>query len=542
MKRIVCFLSLLATIVLACESTSLTPVPAVDPTAFRIVAGPEVKLLEEAGIFTDFTKAADGFPISVSYIGSVEMKLKVLAYTANDPKDVDAFWAASSIWLPGSYVVNKTSVMRTVTVFAVDPTVASELGWDAQTGIAMSDVIAGIRAGKIKLAMPSASQDDAGAVAYLAALSALKEGSETIRMSDLSDQTLIDQATTLFSAVERSTSRSDILRGVFVTDQTSVSPKYNALFVAESMAIAVNRDLVAKGATPLSVFYVKDAVGMETFPLGYTKSATPEKQQKFAALVRYLKSPDVQAKIQSLGFRTGYVGLQVKNADSKVFNPDWGIDTATDFVLIELPKDSVIDQALVLYQTVLRSGSYTVYCLDYSGSMSGSGETQLKSAMKLLLDQTEASKYLLQTSSKDVTYVIAFAGGILSENVVQGDDAGQLADLYAQIERQGLASSTNIYGCAIRALEVAQTNASVDQLPAVILLTDGAHNTGESYRDLEKAYGQMSRSVAVYGIVFGSAVEGELRSIAELTNGALCDGRGGQEALARCFREFKGSN
>jgi hypothetical protein len=40
----------------------------------------------------------------------------------------------------------------------------------------------------------------------------------------------------------------------------------------------------------------------------------------------------------------------------------------------------------------------------------------------------------------------------------------------------------------------------------------------------------------------GSADESQLAAIADLTNGDVCDGRGGEEDLVRCFRTFRGSN
>lgn len=521
-------------------SVEFAPEQTADPSSFRIVAGPELKLLEDAGIFAEFSKTTDGFPVTLNYLGSVDIKLKALGYAKNDPKDVDGWIAASPIWLP-SFVTSSAYFMRTVTVFAVDRKVASELGWDAQTGITMTDIISGIQRGNIHLAMPSASQDDAGAIAYLAAWSAVADGPETLRISDLSDQVLVDQMTTLFSSVERSSSRSDELRTMFVNDRISGNSQMNAVFMAEAEVLAIEKDLVAHNAEPLQIFYVKDAVGMQTFPFGYSKSASPEKQAQFAALLKYLQSEAVQAKIQSLGFRTGYVGMRINTADTAVFNPDWGVITDTDFVLIDLPKDTVIDQALVLYQTTLRNGSYTVYTLDFSPSMNGDGMQQLLTAMELLLDQSKASVYTLQASPKDTTTAILFSGSIMEEWQVQGNDSANLLTLYDMIKRRELGSATNIYGSVIRALLYAQQQTRADQLPAVILLTDGAHNTGEGFGDLQRFYQDNNLTIPVYSIMMGDADSSELKRIAELTNGSVCDGRRGVDALVQCFLQYKGN-
>ncbi len=530
MKRLCLFpVVLLYLAVVACGPDLLPNVtPPADPSSLRINAASEVKLLEDAGIFKAFTEKT-GVAVSTRYLGSVEVKLKVLAYTAQNPGDVDVFWAASPIWLPGSLVRDKTSVMRTYVVFAMDPGLVSELGWNSQTGITVNDIIAAINAGKVKLAMPSASQDDAGANFYLALWQATGGDVDALR--------------TILSAVSRTASNASDLKAAFVADRTSGGGQYNAIVLPESMLIATNQELVGKGAAPMTVFYVSNAVGMQNYQLGWVSGASEEKQAQFKQLAEYLTSDDVRAKLQSLGFRTGRVGMRVENPDPSVFNPAWGIDAQTEFALIELPKDTIIARALDMYQTVLRKPSFTVFCLDYSGSMQGTGETQLRAAMKLLLDQTLAAQYLLQASGGDTTYVLAFAENVLAEYSIQGNDSVQFASLLSSVENQQLAGGTNIYGCAQRAVEIVSTGAQPGQLPAVILLTDGEHNAvGTSFGSLKRTYEGDQSNVPIYTILFGSASEGAMKEIADYTHGAVCDGRGGQEALVKCFRLFKGNN
>ena len=81
--------------------------------------------------------------------------------------------------------------------------------------------------------------------------------------------------------------------------------------------------------------------------------------------------------------RTGFGGL-VKNADLNIFNPDWGIQTEKPLVPIKFPSEDVIKEALTLYQMGFKKPSYTVFALDFSGSMSGDGEQELKKALSTL--------------------------------------------------------------------------------------------------------------------------------------------------------------
>ncbi|NTU50386.1 MAG: VWA domain-containing protein, partial [Desulfobulbaceae bacterium] len=81
-----------------------------------------------------------------------------------------------------------------------------------------------------------------------------------------------------------------------------------------------------------------------------------------------------------------------------------------------------------------------------------------------------------------------------------------------------------------------------DTLPSVILLTDGEHNTGESYNDLYNYYTGNNLNIPIYSIAMGNASEGELNQIAQLSKGRVCNGTGGEQALVQCFKDFRGSN
>ena len=78
-----------------------------------------------------------------------------------------------------------------------------------------------------------------------------------------------------------------------------------------------------------------------------------------------------------------------------------------------MPAADVLFECLNLYQTDFRKPSLTVYCLDYSGSMSGEGNEQLVQAMEQLLIQENARKNFLQASENEVNILIPFNGGVI---------------------------------------------------------------------------------------------------------------------------------
>jgi len=164
--------------------------------------------------------------------------------------------------------------MKTYPTLVVDRQKAAELGWDSRKGIESRDIIASIRAGKLTLAMPSASQDDAGAIFYLAVLSSLKGG--IVQSPDLTSPIITEAVKTLFGGVGRSAASADALRQVIFDDRSSGRPQYAAAMLPEVMAISLNRALVAKNIAPLTVFYVRDATDIQTFPWAMWKRlATP---------------------------------------------------------------------------------------------------------------------------------------------------------------------------------------------------------------------------------------------------------------------------
>jgi Ca-activated chloride channel family protein len=212
-----------------------------------------------------------------------------------------------------------------------------------------------------------------------------------------------------------------------------------------------------------------------------------------------------------------------------------------DFTPIKLPRAEVIREALDLYQTAFRKASFTVYDLDFSGSMRGAREQQLKSAMRSILDQELARKNLLQAHPNDVTAVIVFDSGIINETdltqnwVVRGNDPARLKALADRIESQSIRGGTNIYQPVVRANQLIRDIGIGDRFPAIILMSDGESERGTRI-DLAK---EGLTDVPVFTIRFGEAGEGEMVGIGQQTHADSFDGR---QDLTGAFRKAKGYN
>jgi Ca-activated chloride channel family protein len=338
----------------------------------------------------------------------------------------------------------------------------------------------------------------------------------------------------ILGAVNRSAGASGFLRDLFLKEYD----RYDGMVNNESAVMTANRQLTTEGREPLYVIYPVDGLAIADWPLGFIDRGDQEKADLFAKFQQFLLSDEVQQELLGLGRRTE-LGINPINADPAIFNPDWGIDINRAIVPITPPSAEVILEALTLYQTVLRKPSFTVYCLDFSGSMDGKGEKQLKEGMTVLLEPDQASRYLLQTGANDITIVIPFDSNVMAEWRIEGNDPAVLRDLLAKVNETQTDGGTNIYSPVIAALDAMESVNLETYSPAVILLTDGRSNEG-SWGELEARLAEESPgNVPVYSILFGDASEDQLERIADATFGRVFDGR---SDLIGALRQARGYN
>jgi Ca-activated chloride channel family protein len=382
--------------------------------------------------------------------------------------------------------------------------------------------------------MTSASQSNSGASAYLGFLDALLGNPDVITMGDLARPELKRSVRELLAGINRSSGSSGWLKDLFLASN------YDAMVNYEALLIEANQALVKQGREPLQVVYPVDGIVMADSPLGYVDHGVKAKEEAFRKLQAFLLSEAAQKRIAELGRRTGIGGV-LTGVDKAVFNPAWGIDTARILSPIKLPASDVILQALTLYQTEFRKPSLTVYCLDFSGSMSGNdGARQLKAAMSLLLDKEKARSYLLQTGQDDRTYVIPFNGHPIAAWQQDGNDPQGMATLLSEVTQLEPGGNTDIYTPILQGLGyIAQLPDADRYIPAIVLMTDGRSNTGATLSDLRQTYGSLAKDIPIFCIMFGDASKEQLDEISALSRGRVFDGR---KDLVTAFRSVRGYN
>jgi len=520
--RIVTLVALLLAGLAACSEKK--------PVDLKIVSGSENTVLEP--LVQDYCKSHD-LTCTFKYKGSLDIG----ADLASGGGDADAVWPAASLWIDlfdtGRKVKNLKSISQSPVILGVKLSKAKELGWTGHA-VATRDIVDAVKSGKLKFLMTSATQSNSGASAYFAMLSVLVGQPDVIAPGDLDDPHLREDIKVLLSGVERSSGSSGWLKDLFLAGRPDGS-EYDAMWNYEAVIKETNDAMAGKGLEAdwekLWAVYPADGVFVADSPLGFIgRGRGPEVERAFDDLQAYLESPETQAKIAALGRRVALSGTSAKP------EPDWNFNPGQMVVSVRTPAPDVIRQALQLYQESLRRPSLTAFCLDYSGSMQGDGETQVSQAMHFLLTPAAASRALVQWTPRDKMRVFIFTDHVEADETGDGTAESQAA-LLDFVDRQHADGGTNMYACLRQAAQwIEQQPDRGDYLPAILVMTDGRSDGDEA--GFEKAWRE-GGAIPIFGITFGDADESQLDRVAKLTRARVFDGR---KDLEGAFRAARGYN
>lgn len=517
------------------KTQSFTPAKGKVEATLSIASGSENKEVADA-----IQKAVDdsGVAVTMHYMGSLD----IMSALENGGDDYDAVWPASSMWISMGdtkhIVKDATSTSTTPIVFGITESKAKQLGWANADGttkpVKTADILDAVSQGRLTFSMTSATQSNSGASAYLAFMTALTGRDEPLSAADLNDTQLTDQVTKLLKGVDRSSGSSDWLKDMVVANPN----RFNAMVNYESLVIQANKTLTNEGHDPLLAVYPADGIAVSDSPLGYVDRGQ-NLDAAFGKFQQALASKDAKLLFERAGRRTGLGGTLAYASDGQVkqsFRAEWGINTGADALkTIALPSAGVINQALDVYQTKLRKPSYTIWVVDYSGSMSGSGKDGVVGGLKAALDPTQAKQSHIDPADGDVNILIPFSSSAETPTRVKGTSTGELL---SRAENTDATGGTNIYDGLLSALDQLPEDTS-DYTTAIVLMTDGQSDDGDkSYFTQE--YRSRGKDVPVFSIMFGDADPDQLNELAKLSNAKVFDGRDGD--LASVFRQVKGFN
>ncbi len=491
---------------------------------FSIISSYENKILDQE--IKEFAKK-EKFDIHIEYEDTLKITRRL-----NQGERFDAVWLSNSIWM---YSIDSSKVHISDTkatsinpiVFGIKKSKAEQLGF-VNKEIYTKDIVNAISSGNLKFSMSNPVTTNSGASAYLGILTTLAGNPEVLTKDMLQNEELKDKLKAFFSGVSRNAGDESFLEDTFVKGD------YEAVFTYESSIININKKLESNNKEILYAIYPVDGVAISDSPIGYIDQKNEYKKEIYDKLVAFLTSDKGQKILADVGRRTWYGGTTTK-ADKSVFNPNWGIDTNKYISPLKYPSTSVINDALLLYQTTLRKPVHVVFCLDYSGSMIGEGEEQLKDAMDFILTDRAADN-LLQFAGEDIVEVIPFANSI--DTTWRANNALELPGLLAKIKDRSPSGGTALFPATQKALSLLRSENRDKFNTSVIVLTDGEGNIGY-FDDLEKYYKELGVEIPIYSIQFASADRSQLEQMAQLSNGKVFDGT---TSLIDAFTEVRGYN
>ena len=493
-----------------------------DDRVFYILSSSENQILDKP--IKDYAKKKK-YDITITYADSLEIIDKL-----NSGEKYDAVFISNSMWLSmldSSKV--KTSSLRstsiTPVVFGIKDSIAEKLGFKDKK-IYSSDILREIKNGNLKFSMANPITTNSGASAYLEILTNLSGNPEVLKSSHLQDTKLKGELKDFFKGITRTSGDENFLETSFINGD------YDAAFTYESSIININKQLQASNKETLYAIYPVDGVAISDSAFVYVDNKNDNKKEIFNEIQKYLLSDSGQRILLENGRRTWYGGIN-KNAPSDVFNPKWGINTKEYITPIKYPSMAVIKEAFALYQAEFRKPVHVVFCLDYSGSMSGNGISQLINAMRTILTTDDMT---IKFSEKDKIDVVPFSSNV--RDTWSTSNGLTLDEILEKIETASVTGSTALFPAAERAIEILSKENQDEYVTSVILMTDGEGNVG-SFDSFRSEYNSINKEIPVYSITFGSASESQLNSISQLTNGKVFDGK---NDLTLAFKKVRGYN
>jgi Ca-activated chloride channel family protein len=497
------------------------------PPPFRIVAGSEQRSL--APMVQRFC-ASRHVRCEIDYRSPVDIG-QMLA--AAPPPTADAVWPASGLWI-GLYdlrhrVRDLKPIISTPVVLGVRTDAAERLGWIGRP-VAMADIAAAVQARKLTFLAPSAARSTTGALAYLEMATAVSGRGPALDHPALDDPATQAKLRILLSGVSRNSGSAAWLKDLYLSTAKASAP-FPAMWSTEAQLKETNDGLKMERRRLLYAVYPVDGVAYAEAPLGFVdRGQDPAIHAFFRDLQAYLLTPEVQGRMARQGRRPVVAG--VRGAPPE---PSWNFDLSRAARPMAIPAPDVVAHALTLYQQSLRRPSLTAYCLDFSGSMRGAPEAELKAALAAVLDPSKATASLTQWTPQDRIFVLPYDDRVRA--VTEGDGSpAALARLLAAVRSQDSRGNGDIYACAEHAIEAMRPYLGKGYLPAVILMTDGHAKGRDAF---EKFWRRSGAGVPVFGISYGKADKRDLEGLAGLTQARVFEG---ERDLAEAFRAARAYN
>ena len=521
MKKVAAIIAL--ALLVSCSSHRIEP--EVNPNAFTILAGSELKDIEK-GLSSDI-HSNTGIELTFTYTGTLEAVDRIAAGAK-----YDALWVSHGKYLAmndalkGRILASEKTMLSPV-ILGLKQSKARSLGWDKQDPT-WKDIADAAKSGQFTFGMTNPTTSNTGLTATIGLAAALAKNPDALTEADLKNPRLQD----FFKGQSLTSGSSGWLAETYAKDPSRVDGIINY----ESVLLSLNAD--GKLAEPLTLVYPKEGIITADYPLMLLNAA---KRTEYDKLVAYLRSKTFQTKMSALTLR-------------RPVNPDAEMAPAIPRrTLIELSfpgQASLISDLLDAFLQNVRIPGSSRYVLDLSGSMEGARIDGLKQAMLMLAtpSATGTERYSRFLNREEVGIITFSTNPAATVLFPMGSDPAQNAKTRQAVTQfinpLRADGDTAIYSSIQQSLvELGheRSTATDKRYYTVVLMTDGENNSGLSHDEFNSWYksaGPEVHSIPVFPILFGEGNARELGELANLTGGRLFDSR--STSLPVVFKEIRG--
>lgn len=454
-----------------------------------------------------------------------------------------------------------TSFMLTPLVIAMPEPMADALGWPEEP-LGFADILALARDqggwgsyghpewGQFRLGKTNPNFSTSGLSALVAQAYAANGKTADLSIEDLNKPSTAEFARGVESAVVH---YGDItmtfLNNWFRADQRGNPFGYvSAVAVEEKSVIDYNRGdpdgVLQEGEeprpprVPLVAIYPEEGTLYSDNPLYILDAPWVEDAQAeaAAAFVEFVQLPENQEKVLEFGFRPGNLDVAIDEPVSA----EYGVDPNQPETLLEVPSPAVLAQLLDDWEDQ-RKPARVLLVMDVSGSMGDIADPQTGKT-KLDLAKEATITALADFNDDDEVGLWIFTTGLGDDEAsdwVPLVEPGRVGDVREQLitRIRGLVplNGTPLYTATQAAYEEQLASYDPTRINAVVLLSDGVNDDGETSDDDEQlralvdrlsagTEGQQSRPVRVFPISYGEGADlTTLRTIAEASQAAVYD-------------------
>jgi Ca-activated chloride channel family protein len=462
---------------------------------------------------------------------------------------------------PAMAPADSARFMLTPLVIAMPRPMAEALGWP-DTPIGWADILSLARDGAgwssrghpewgaFRLGKTNPNFSTSGLSALIAQAYAATGKTAGLSLEDLADPAVDNFAVGVESAVVHyGDTTLTFLNNWYRADQRGNPYQYvSAVAVEEKSVIDYNAGnpdgILDQGEqpreprVPLVAIYPEEGTIYSDNPLIVLDADWVDGQQRQAAasFIAYLQTPANQERVLEYGFRPGIsdvpVGAPITEAN--------GVTPETPPTLLEVPAPEVLAR-LIDDWAAQRKAARVLLLIDVSGSMGDEGDAA-SGATKLDLAKDAAVTALGEFKDDDEVGLWIFStelGEAADQDVLElvpptrvGDVREQLA---GRIRDLVPTNATPLYSVAQRAYQQALAAYDPARINAVVLLSDGRNDDGDTGDDRDQltelldtlqagSEGQASRPVRVFPIAYGADADlPALRQIADATSAAVYD-------------------